>query len=144
MSEIPKVMARDIMTEHVVTAQPDESIQSIVHLMLRDRISGMPVTDASGAICGVITTTDLFRVLGDIMIDHTFGNYEHIFKDRNLTVGEVMTKDVVTIKPESPVAEIIKLSVYKGIHLFPIVENGKLIGILGKRDILNAGFSFIG
>ena len=143
MSDIPKITARDIMTEHVLTAKPDESLQSIVHLMLRNRISGMPVTDVTGAICGVITTTDLFRALGDMMIDRTFGNYDHIFKDKNLTVADVMTKDVVTIKPESAVEEVIKLSVYKNIHLFPVVENGKLLGILGKRDVLNAGFSFI-
>jgi len=144
MTEERKVLTQDIMTEHVVTAKLDEPIKDVVHLMLRDRISGMPVVDDKNGICGVVTTTDLFKILGDLMIDQTFGDYDQMFKDRRIKVQDVMTKDVVTIQPESPVEEVIKLSVYKGIHTFPVVAEGKLVGILGKRDILNAGFSFVG
>lgn len=143
MNDARKVLSHEIMTEHVVTAKITDPIKDIVHLMLRDRISGMPVIDENEKVCGVITTTDLFRILGDLMIDQTFGDYDHLFKDRKITVGQVMTRDVVTIKSDSPVEEVIKLSVYKGIHLFPVVDGGKLVGILGKRDILNAGFSFV-
>jgi CBS domain-containing protein len=143
MSNSQKVLASDIMTEHVITTHPDAAVKDIVHLMLRNRIGGMPVVNDEGNLCGVITSTDLLRVLGDLMINQTFGDYNKLFKDRIVKVSEVMTKDVVSIKAESLIDDVIKLSVYKGIHTFPVMENGKVVGILGKRDILNAGFSLI-
>ena len=143
MSDKIQVLVKDIMTEQVVTTRENEPIKNVVHLMLRDRISGMPVLNEESKVCGVVTTTDLFKILGELIIDRSFGSYDHMFSDRQITVEQVMTKNAVTVAPTNAVEEVIKLSVYKGIHTFPVVENDVLVGILGKRDILNAGFSFV-
>ena len=143
MSEKNKLYACDIMTEHVVTAKKDTPIRKLAHLMLFDRISGVPVVDEEEKLCGMVTATDLFNVLGELMLDRDFGSYADLFKDKVITVGEIMTKNVVTFGPASPIEEIIRTSVYKKMHTFPILDNEKIVGIIGKRDILNIGFSVI-
>lgn len=143
MDKKNKLCARDIMTEHVVTAKQDTPIRKLAHLMLFDRISGIPVIDENGKLCGMVTATDLFNVLGELVLDHDFGSYAELFKDKVITVGEIMTRDVVTYTPTSTIEEIIRTSVYKNIHTFPILEDDKIIGVIGKRDILNIGFSVV-
>lgn len=131
------------MTEHVFTVQQDMQLRDLAHLMLRNRISGVPVVDDKEKVLGVVTATDLFRVLAQHVRDKQFGGYEAIFNGESITVGSIMVRDVVTFTPETPIEELIRTSIDKNIHLFPILVKGKLVGIVGKRDILNAGFSFI-
>jgi len=138
-----KVLVGDIMTEHVVTVHEDMSIKSLAHLLLRDRISGVPVVNSGNALCGIVTLSDLFNVLGDRILDREFGDYEHLFKNIVLSVGQIMSREVVTFSPDTPIEELIRISIFKAIHTFPIVENGAIVGIIGKRDILNAGFSYM-
>jgi len=143
MSEKKQLVAGDIMTEHVVFAKKETPIRKLAHLMLFDRISGVPVVDQDGKLCGMVTATDLFNVLGELVLDHDFGSYADLFKDKIITVGEIMTKDVVTFVKTTSIEEIIRTSVYKNIHTFPIVCDDKIVGIIGKRDILNIGFSVV-
>ena len=143
MGQSQKMCARDIMTEYVVTAKKDTPVRKLAHLMLFDRISGVPVIDEAGKLCGMVTATDLFNVLGELVLDHDFGSFADLFKDKVIMVGDIMTKDIVTFSPDSSLEEIIRTSVYKKMHTFPILKDGKIVGIIGKRDILNIGFSVV-
>ena len=143
MAEKKAMLVRDIMTERVLTAKKDTPIKNIAHLMLFQRISGVPIVDEGRKLCGVVTTTDLFKILGKLVADRAFGSYDEMFKNKTITAGDIMTKEIVQLTPMTPIEEVIKISVYRGIRTFPIVENDEIVGIIGRRDVLNVGFSVI-
>ena len=58
-------------------------------------------------------------------------------------VSEIMQRDIVTVTPTTTIREIVHKSCYKNIHMFPVMYEDKVVGIVGRRDILNAGFNMI-
>ena len=136
------IVARDIMSEHVIVIYKDMLISQVAHLMLRDRVSAFPVIDKKIGVTGIITMTDLFRIIHQASGERKQKEfYKKISYFKELTVGDVMSQNLVTIKPKTTLSEIIHLLVIKGIHTFPVIEDGKLVGIVSRHDILNALFS---
>ncbi len=134
------VYVEEIMTEHVLSVNSKMEIKDVVHLMLRNLVSGMPVIDDNGRVVGIITITDLFSILKDVVAAIDSGEKY----DSNIPVENVMTRNVISIFPTATINEAIRISVEKNIHTIPVInESGNLIGILGRRDILNAGFSIM-
>ncbi len=132
-----EIHVSDIMTEHVITLNQKTPLKDVVHIMLRDLISGVPIVDDSGKLQGIITLTDLFVILGK-MIKSDSPN------QKTVPVQEVMTTNVRNIRPDLLVREVVQISVDNNIHCFPVVdEEANIVGILGKRDILNAGYSLL-
>lgn len=139
------ISADDIMSEHVVVIHEDMTIKQVAHLMLRDGVSGFPVVcKDSDTIVGIITLTDLFRIINQAAVDH---NVEEFYKKlplfKDMKVSEMMSRRVVSIKPETKLPEIIQLLLDDNIHTFPVLaDDGKILGIVSKHDILNAVFAF--
>ena len=134
------IKAKDIMSEYVVVIRENMKINEVAHLMLRDRVSGFPVVDATKKVVGIITLTDLFKMIDEA--DHA-GHKEldkQIDKFKSLPVSEVMSRGVISISPSASLEEIISLYVRKRVHTFPVMEDNKLVGIIGRHDILNATF----
>jgi CBS domain-containing protein len=140
MGDEKNVYVKDIMTRKVITASPEDPIFEIIDCFLEKRVNGLPVVDHNGVLCGIITVTNLFHFLDSLLFDDPLNNY---LKDSKTTVRDLMTKDVVTVASDAPVREVVHTSLYKNIHAIPVVDNGKIVGIVGKRDILKAGFSLI-
>lgn len=134
------LVAEDIMTKDVISVKEDLSVTDVGRLVLDKRISGVPVLGEDDRIVGIVTITDLFEVLGNLLFEHTFGRY---FKDKVITVSQIMSREVETVAPDTSVRDILKISVYKGIHSIPVVKDGYVVGIVGKRDILNAGLDLV-
>ena len=140
--KLKTVVARDIMSEVVVVIDEGGLIKDAVHLMLRDRIHGLPVVNARKNIIGIVTLADYFKLIDKIMKDENSDFLEEILECKDFKISDIMTKDVFSIPPETPLDEMIRIAASRKIHTFPVIENDKLIGIVGRHDILNAVFNF--
>jgi CBS domain-containing protein len=138
------IKAHDCMTRSPVTIRSDEPALKAARLMVNHKISGLPVLDADGRVVGVVTDRDLLRS------DERTGRRPRWLEfleppqtDRlaafcNRTVGEVMSTPAVTIGPDLPIEEVVRLMNRHRIKRLPVIEDGKLIGIIARADILNA------
>lgn len=143
--------ARDIMTTEVITIGPEASVTEAARLMESHRISGLPVMDQDGRLLGVITQSDLLQQARDLELPPAINLLDlHLFlvtqanfqrrleKMLGSTVKDVMTPNPITISPETPVKEVAAIMDRKKVHTFPVVEGGKLVGIIGKIDLIRA------
>lgn len=116
------MIASDIMTRKVATIHPGASVQEAAQLLDQKRISGAPVVDPDGKIIGIITEADIISKV-----------------DREgLRVIDIMSHDVIAVDEETPVNEIAALLTERKIKRVPVVENGKLVGIVSRADIVHA------
>lgn len=139
------ICADDIMSEHVVVIHGDMLVKQVAHLMLRDRVSGFPVVDKeTNTLIGIITFTDLFKMINRAAEDYGVEEfYKKLPSFKELKVSDVMSKQLVAINPQTKFPEIIQLLLDKHIHTFPVLgDDGKIVGIVSRHDILNAAFSF--
>uniref|UniRef100_A0A7C3ZBG8 CBS domain-containing protein n=1 Tax=Desulfobacca acetoxidans TaxID=60893 RepID=A0A7C3ZBG8_9BACT len=141
--------ARDIMTRKVVTIGPEASVEELAKLLEERRISGVPVLDPDRGLVGVVTQTDLVQRSRDLdlppalnILDlHLFLETPSRFQKRlekllGGQVKDVMTANPITLAPDTPVKEIARIMSTKGVHTLPVVEKGKLVGIVGKLDLI--------
>ena len=141
--------ARDIMTREVITILPGASVEDLAKLLKVHRISGVPVVDPQGVLVGVATQSDLVQRSQDMdmppalnILDlHLFLETPAHFQKRleKLLGGrvlDVMTTDPFTIAPDTPVNDIAGLMTDKGVHTLPVVEGGKVVGVVGKLDLI--------
>jgi len=139
------------MTKEVITTTPETSVSEVAALLDKHRISGVPVLDAGGRVVGVITQSDLVGRARDLehppaiaLFDlRLFLETPSHFKKRlekmlGVTVGEVMTPEPLTVSPETPVNEIAALMARKQVHTLPVLAGGKLVGVIGKIDLIRA------
>jgi CBS domain-containing protein len=140
---------KDIMTKEVIAVSPDTEIVNAAKILLEKRINGMPVIDAFGRLIGIICQSDLVAQQKGIPIPSVFTFLESVIpltsmkridkemeKIAALTVKEAMTLEPVTVSPETDIEEVAKLMVDKKYHTLPVVDGGKVVGIVGKEDIL--------
>ncbi len=143
------VKARDIMTTKVVTVSPKTKIDEAGKLLLENHFNGLPVVDEGGRLVGIICQEDLIVQqrkfplpsiftfpYGIVPLSSPRHFDEEVHKMTALTVGQAMTRDPITVGPETTLEDIATLMVEKNIHSLPVVEKGKLVGIIGKEDIL--------
>lgn len=141
--------AKDIMCPNVVTVSPDTGITETVAILLEKRINGLPVVDKKGRLQGIICQSDLiaqqkrvpipsvFALLGGIIPLQSPRDIEkEVEKIAAIRVSQAMTPNPVTVSPETPLEDIATLMVEKKYHTLPVVEDGKLVGIIGKEDVL--------
>jgi CBS domain-containing protein len=137
------IVAGDIMTEEVVTVSGDMLIRQAAHLMLRKRVSAFPVVGKKDDIVGIISIADLFMLINKAFIKRTDDEFDkRLAMFRDMTVADVMTPKVIVIKPTTTLEEIVNLVVRKKIHVFPVINKKKLVGIVSRHDILNAVYSY--
>ncbi|MEJ2220247.1 MAG: CBS domain-containing protein [Desulfobacterales bacterium] len=140
---------KDIMTKEVIAVSPDTEIVSAAKILLENRINGMPVIDAFGRLVGIICQSDLVAQQKGIPIPSLFTLLESYIpltsikridkemeKIAALTVKEAMTLEPVTVSPETDIEEVAKLMVDKKYHTLPVMDGGKVVGIVGKEDVL--------
>ena len=143
--------ARDIMTQEVITTTPETPVSQVAALLDQHRISGVPVMDPENRLVGVITQSDLVARAQDLELPPTISLFDlrlvlespSHFKKRlekmlGTTVGEVMTAEPLSVPPEMPLNEIADLMARKKVHTIPVLEGGKLMGVIGKIDLIHA------
>jgi CBS domain-containing protein len=135
--------AAQVMTFGAATIKPEASIREAARMMLDYRISGLPVVDDEGNLVGIITEGDL---LGGVTGDRQRRRWlEFILNDgsasppqppRAQSVGELMTRQVITATEDTPVQEIVKQMKTNGIKRIPVVKGNKVVGIVSRSDLL--------
>jgi len=151
MSEERIIKARDIMRKEVVTVRPETSVEDAGRLFIEKDISGAPVLDDNGNLVGIVTENDLiskekrFHIPTIIRIFDAFIPIEsdakveqEIRKMAATTVGEICTRDVITINEDTDLNDIATIMAEKKVHLLPVMKEGKLTGIVGKKDLIRA------
>ncbi len=141
--------ARDIMTRDVTTVTPETEIVKVAKLLLEKRINGLPVLDGKARLVGIICQSDLvsqqkrislpslFNLLdGLIPLKSPKSIEQEINKIAAVTVGDAMVRNPVTVTPETSIEDIATLMVEKKFHTLPVVEEGRLVGVIGKEDVL--------
>jgi len=132
------IKAVDLMSRFAITIKESETVTNLAHLMMRFKISGVPVVDKNGEIKGIVTATDLFNLMKDIIKDMDGPTSLASYSD--MKVNSLMTRDVVTITEETSLYEIMKIMCGKNIHTLPVmvISKKEIVGVIGRRDIINA------
>jgi CBS domain-containing protein len=140
--------AHDVMTWGAITVESDESVTRAVQLMLQNKISGLPVVDDEGEFVGIVTEGDFLR-RGELGTQRQRPRWlEFLLGPGRLAaeyvqasgqkVAQVMTPEVKTIAPETPLEEIVRLMEHHRVKRLPVVQDGKLVGIVSRADLLHA------
>lgn len=116
--------ASDVMVRPVVAARKNAPARDVVFQFLNGFYSGMPVTDDEGTVIGVVTELDILNAV--------LAGKELV----KITASDIMTSDPITVDVATPLNEIVKIMKEKNIIRLPVTENGKLVGIVARCDIL--------
>ncbi len=120
----------DLMTTELIVVTSDTPIREAANLMSQNRVSGLPVCD-SGTVVGIITEADFLR------LEVARQEAEHPTPIER--VGDVMSTDLVTIRPERSVTDAARVMVVNDINRLPVVdEHDALLGIISRMDVVNA------
>lgn len=136
---LKSITAGDLMTKFAITAAEDETAADLANLFMRFKISGVPVLDESGGISGIVTATDLSRHMEKIIALMESG--KDLAKEQaDIPLSRIMSEPVRTIAEDTSLYDMIKL-MSGGIHTFPVVRDGKMTGVVGRRDVISAFYT---
>jgi CBS domain-containing protein len=141
--------AKDIMSHEVVTVSPGTEIVEVARILLEKQLNGLPVVDSRGRVAGIVCRSDLIAQQKKIPLPSVFNlldtlipivspaKIEKEFQKISATTAEgAMTPNPATVAPDTPLEDIAALMVNKNFHTLPVVEEGKLVGVIGMEDIL--------
>jgi CBS domain-containing protein len=142
------MQARDIMASRVVSIAPEATVLEAIELMLKNRISGLPVIDRRGALVGIVTEGDFLRraetgterkrprwlefLLGPNSLAKDY------VRSHGRKVEEVMTKELVTVSEEAPLDEVVRIMERKRVKRLPVMRGRELVGIVSRASLLHA------
>jgi len=140
--------AADIMVKDVVSVRPEASVREVASLMLERRISGVPVVDSERRVLGIISEGDLIRrpeigtytsPTGWLTVFLSRDESARDFvKTHGLLAKEVMSRPAICVAPETPLADIVRLFDRHRVKRLPVVEHGRLAGLVTRADLLRA------
>ena len=140
--------ASDIMVSDVITVKSSGTVQEVAELLLRNRISALPVVDDAGKLVGMVSEGDLIH-RGDAGTGHDRPWWLRLLMGRDVlaaefvrensrTVADVMTRGVISAVPDTPVADVAMTLERHRIKRVPIVHNGKVVGIVSRANLIQA------
>ena len=137
------MLVSDVMTTNVISVTPDISINEALRLLKENGIRRLPVTDGHGNVMGIVTEKDLKSAAPSKAT--TLDIWEiHQLLDK-IKVEEVMTREVITIKEDTPLEEAARIMAEKKIGALPVLnEDGKLSGIITESDIFRTFVKMLG
>jgi CBS domain-containing protein len=146
--DIRELQVDDVMETDWPTLGPEQTVEDAIKLFAESGLSGVPVVEG-GKVVGIITEGDLIfqdaeikspgvlDILGGVI---PLGNWEEYrreaLKSAGVTVGEVMTGDVITVSPDASLAEAATIMAEKRVKLLPVAEEGRLRGVITRMHIL--------
>jgi CBS domain-containing protein len=128
------VRVRDLMSSEVVTLHRNDQLSIADDVMRLGRIRHLPVLDDDGLLVGIVSQRDLFR--GALARALGYGAHAQQKLLGQLLVKEVMTNDPISIAPDAPLAEAARLMLERKVGALPVVEAGRLVGILTESDFV--------
>lgn len=125
---------RDVMSSEVHTVMRNDALAIADALMKQARVRHLPVLDEDGKVCAVVSQRDLFR--GALLRALGFGSRAEDLMLKQVPVKEAMSTDIQTTTPDTPVADAARLMIERKIGCLPVIENGKLVGIVTETDFV--------
>jgi CBS domain-containing protein len=140
--------ARDVMVSPVITVKPSASVREVAQIFVNKGISAVPVVDDQGKVIGIVSEGDLLhrQEAGterrrsswlELLTGKETLAAEYV-KAHARKVADVMTRDVVTATPETPLREIASTLEKRGIKRVPIVSKGQLVGLVSRANLIQA------
>ncbi len=135
MPSISSVMTTELMTNEVVTVNRDTPIIEAIDCLARLNITGLPVVNKKGEIEGIVSEKDLLE------LTYNLANKSYNSDSIPKTVGEVMTTEVKVFDVNDSLADVCECLMNDNFRRVPIVSDGKMVGIISRKDLiaLNAG-----
>ncbi|MFL5256416.1 MAG: CBS domain-containing protein [Rhodopila sp.] len=143
--------AADIMTKTVLTAKPDDTVAAVAKLLSEHDISAVPVCDANGAVIGMVSESDLLTPVGTestarrsrwltLLAEGTdfAADFVEYIGMGNRRIGDLMVKPVITAAPDTGVPQLADLLVRHHVKRLPIVQDGRLVGLVSRADLIRA------
>jgi CBS domain-containing protein len=141
--------AQDIMKTDVITVSPDTTVEELGRLFMEKGVSGAPVVDSGGQLYGIVTENDMIKQdrrfhiptivrLFDafIPLEGSSSMEKEIKRMSASKVSDICTREVITVTRETPLSEIATIMSDRGVHLLPVVDGAKIVGIIGKMDVI--------
>ena len=136
------------MQRQPITVTPEMGIEDAVRLMVIHRISGLPVVDTTGAVVGILSEGDFLRRT-ELGTERRLPGWQAWLAGRGRAagdyvrsharrVGEVMTAPVISVTPQSDLADVVALMESRRIKRVPVLQEGRLVGILTRSDLMRA------
>jgi CBS domain-containing protein len=131
--------AGEVMTTGAATIRPEASLIEAARVMIENRISGLPVVDARDRLVGIVTEGDFLRPDGGTPRVLTLLSSPSVADEMaSRRVDEIMTREPITISAETPVELIVALINDHQINRLPVLEGGKVVGIVSRVNLLRA------
>jgi len=143
--------ARDIMQAEVVTIGPDATVRELADLLATRKISGVPVVDGEGTVVGVVTEGDIvlqdaglhfphyIQFLDSTIYLESVSKFEERFRRTFGTkVADIMSAEVVTVAPDASVYDVATMMADRDVNRVPVLEEGRLVGIITRADVVKA------
>ncbi len=143
--------ARDVMTKEVVTVTMETTIRELAGIITAHRIGSVPVVDSTGNLVGIVTESDLIEQDKSFHIPTVISLFDWVIYlesekrfEKELkrmtarTVGDICAREVVTVTSDTPVNAIADIMSTRKIHAVPVVEEGKLAGIVSRIDLIRS------
>ena len=143
--------AKDIMSKDVITVGLQTSVSELAEILWKNRISGVPVLDENGDVVSVVTESDLIdqtkkihiptmiSILDSVIfLESSKKTEKEIKKMAGNTVQDICSMELVSVRKDTGLDEIATIMSEKRVHTLPVVEDGKLVGVIGKSDIIRS------
>lgn len=138
----------DVMRAQVLSIGPDASISKAIGIMMENCTSGLPVVESSGELVGIITEGDLLRRVEldtarhrrgwlDLLLG-AGGSAGQYVRTHARRVGEVMTRNVLTVGEDTPLEEVVELMERKHVKRLPVLRGTRIVGMLSRADLVRA------
>jgi CBS domain-containing protein len=142
------MQAKDIMTTTVISAPLEGKIEDAVRLMLDHHVSALPVVDTEGELKGLVSEGDLMRRVRESdgprrswwleLLGGSGESARDFIKLRSHRIEDVMTRDVVSVEEDTPVADVARLLEKHRIKRVPVLRAGRAVGIVSRANLLHA------
>ncbi|MBI1749612.1 MAG: CBS domain-containing protein [Acidobacteria bacterium] len=133
-------LARDIMISAVATIPRGASLLDAAIAMRRSSIRHLPIVDGERLV-GIITERDVHRCAPSLLSEITQEEYNAIFE--NTPIERVMSRDPITVAPDTPVREVVSILLERKMGCLPVIDGGRLVGIITRSDLLNMLLNFL-
>ncbi|HDN79411.1 MAG: hypothetical protein DRI61_13505 [Chloroflexi bacterium] len=136
------MLVHERMSHHPITVTPDVTVHEALNIMRREKVRRLPVVDENGKLVGIVSEKDLLYASPSSAKE--LNVYELQYLLSKLTVGEVMTRDVITVTEYTPLEEAARIMVDNKIGGLPVMRGDKLVGIITETDIFKVFLELLG
>jgi CBS domain-containing protein len=137
-NELPgRLVVRDVMTPHVHTVKGDQTLGEVARMMVEREIRAVPVVDDGGSLMGIITHRELLRhLVPEFQHRAKSGEYRRNGEPQVALVRDVMSRSVLCLSEDQPLADVANLMSSKDVDRFPVVREGVVVGFLTRADLI--------